>query len=118
MKRFIFCLFTLLTFNSAFASEPTIEAKIDELNSASIDSFGVSLHALSYLVQISPDSYIPLSYLEKSGKIDLINELEKAGYVKISRRDGLPNGRQTSETFLSIRPIKTGKKIQKRIQKL
>lgn len=116
--RFILCVFTILAFSSAFAGEPTIEDKIDKLNAASIESFGVSLPALSYLAQVSPDGYMPLRYLEDSGKIDLINELEKAGYVKVSKRDGLPNGAQTSETFLNIRPVKTGKKIQKRIQKL
>lgn len=69
-------------------------------------------------MQASPQAYIPLSYLEKSGKIHQINELEKAGYVKISKRRGLPDGRERSETFLNVRPLKTGKEIQRSIQEL
>ena len=118
LKQIIFCIFTILAFSPAFAGDSTIEDKIDKLNSASIESLGISLNALSYLVQISPESYIPLSHLKKSGKIHHIDELEKAGYVKISKRVGLPDGRERSETFLNVRPVKTGKKIQKRIQKL
>ena len=118
MKPIIYCVFTMLAFSSAFAGDSTIEDKIDTLNSVSIESLGISLNALSYLVQVSPEGYIPLSYLKKSGKIDHIDELEKAGYVKISKRKGLPNGGPSSEIFLNVRPLKTGKEIQKRIQKL
>ena len=61
---------------------------------------------------------MPLKYLEKSGKIDQINELEKAGYVKTSKQKGLPGGGQNSEIFLNVRPLKKGKKLQKLIQNI
>jgi hypothetical protein len=118
MRRIIDCVFTILALSSAYAGDSDIEAKIDKLNSASIESLGVSLNALSYLVEASPYSYMPLSYLEESGKIHYINELEKAGYVKISKRVGLPDGQEQSETFLNVRPLKTGEEIQQCIQKL
>lgn len=118
MKQIIFCIFTILAFSPAFAGDSTVKDKIDKLNSASIESLGISLNALSYLVQVTPKSYMPLSYLKKSDKIHLIDELEKAGYVKVSKRAGLPDGSQKSETFLNVRPVKTGKDIQKRTQKL
>ncbi len=118
MKRIIFCIFTLLALNSVYAGSPDFEAKIDKLNSASIESLGISLRALSYLAEASPYSYMPLSHLEKSGKIDYIIELEKAGYVEVSKRVGLPDGQEQSETFVNVRPLKTGEEIQRCIQKL
>jgi len=118
MRRISCCFFTILVLSSAYAGDSDIEAKIDKLNSASIESLGISINALSYLVRTSPDSYMPLSYLEESGKIHYINELEKAGYVEVSKRVGLPDGQEQSETFLNVRPLKTGEEIQQCIQKL
>ena len=113
MRRVLLPFLLVLFCGSAHSSDPIIEEKIEKLNLATIESLGISLNALSYLVEASPYSYMPLSYLEQSGKIDYINELEEAGYVQISKRVGLPDGQEKSETFISVRPLKTGEEIQR-----
>jgi hypothetical protein len=118
MKRIIQYFLLILLCSNAYAGDPVIEAKIEKLNAAAIELLGISLNALSYLVEASPYAYMPLSYLEKSGKIDYIKELEEAGYVQISKRIGLPDGQEQSETFINVRPLKTGEEIQRCIQAL
>jgi hypothetical protein len=117
--KIVFGFYLLIIISSfSYAGDPAVEAKIEALNQASIESLGISLNALSYLVDASPYNYMPLSYLEKSGKISFIKELEDSGYIEISERIGLPDGQEISETFINVSPLKTGKEIQRCIQAL
>lgn len=90
------------------ANEDDIVSKIGALNEASMEWLGVSLGAVSYLSQIRSSSYIPLDYLEQSGNMRLINELEKAGYIAKHQRKGLPDGTQPEEVFVTLRPTEIG----------
>lgn len=119
MKRYLLALILVFShISGSYAGDPVIEEKINILNAASIKSLGISLNALSYLVNSSPYGYMPLSLLEESGRIEFINELEQAGYVVVTTRIGLPDGQEPLETFINIRPLKTGKEIQRCLQAL
>lgn len=118
MNKLLTLIFALFLSGHVIAGDPIIEEKIETLNAASIESLGISLNALSYLVEASAYSYMPLSHLEESGKMAFINELEEAGYVKITKRVGLPDGQEEAETFINVRPLKTGEEIQQCIQAL
>lgn len=113
MRRKIaaFLLTTMISF-SAMAEDASIEAKISKLNSSSVTELGISLNALAYLMNASPYSFMPMWHLEKSGDIQYIRELEKAGYVKVTIMQGLPDGTQKDEKQVSIRPLKTGIEVQ------
>ena len=104
-------LFFSLLISNAYAVDIEVEAKINTLNEASIKSLGVSLNALTYLVQASGNSYIPLWHLEKSGDIAFINELENAKYIKVNKRQGLPDGHEPEETFINIVPLYKGNEV-------
>lgn len=93
---------------SAVAENAEIEAKINELNEQSVKKLGVSLTAIAYLMNASPDSYIPMWHLEKSGDIAFVRELEVAGYVKTEIRRGLPDGHEKNESFMRIIPLTKG----------
>lgn len=112
MIKIIFSICMLFAFSNVYAESNNIQDKVNELNSASMQSFGISFKALAYLVDVSPDSYIPLIYLEESGRIDYINELEKAGYIKTYKHLGLPDGYEIEVSFMNIRPLKRGEEIQ------
>lgn len=95
------------------ASGSDLEEKINSLNEASIKSVGVSLNALAFLVNASPNSYMPLWYLEKSGDMNYIRELEKAGYVKVNILNGLPDGQMPGEKQVNIVPLQLGREVQR-----
>jgi len=108
-KYFFVIIFTASLSWSSFATEDEdVLAAVIVLNNASLDFLGVSLSALSFLSETSPHSYRPLSYLKKSGKIELINELEKAGYLEVSSRTGLPDGQEPNEKFIITSPSEAG----------
>ena len=90
------------------ANENDVTSKIGALNEASMEWLGVSLGAVSYLSQITPSSYIPLGYLEQSGSMELINELENAGYITKHERKGLPDGNESEDMFVTLRPTELG----------
>lgn len=105
-------IFAFISF-SLQAKGPDLEQKINTLNNASIQSLGISLNALAYLVDASPYSYMPLWHLEKSGEIQYIRELETAGYVKVTIVQGLPDGTSQSEKQVNIRPLHLGVEAQR-----
>lgn len=99
---------------SAHATEPQeIESKVAELNSQSIKLLGVSLNAVRYLVGASSDSYLLYSYLESSGEIAFVRELEAKGYVKVLLVQSLPDGTQRNEKFLRVIPVGDGAELQR-----
>lgn len=114
MRRIILITLASISFSGLlYAQEPALKDKIQKLNEATIKSIGVSLNALAYLIDASPYSYIPLWHLEESGDIEHIHELEKAGYVKVTIRKGLPDGQMPNEEQVNITPLVLGKKLQR-----
>ena len=97
----------------AYSAEQTIEEKINTLNTSTVNSLGISLTALSYLMTASSNSYIPLWHLKESGDINHIRELEKAGYVKVTFVKGLPGGQMQNEEQVNITPLHTGIEVQR-----
>lgn len=109
MKYVITVFFSALIASSHVqANENDIISKIGALNEASIEWLGVSLGAVAYLSQITPNSYMPLDYLEHSGTMELISELANAGYITKHERKGLPDGHQPEEMFVTLRPTELG----------
>jgi len=100
---------------SASEKEDTIDA-VTVLNEASIEFLGVSLDALTFLSQSNYKAYIPKSHLESSKKISLVNQLEKAGYIKIEEIIGLPDGQEPNEKFIRIIPTEKGATVIVSIQ--
>ena len=106
-------LFVAFTFGVCAADPKEIEHKVTELNEQSIKVLGISLNALQYLVGASPNSYLLLSELERSGEVNYIRELEKKNYVKVQNVQGLPDGTQKSTKFLRIIPVGDGLDLQR-----
>ncbi len=105
----ILCLIS----TSGYSAETTIEDKINTLNEAIENSLGISLPALSYLMQASSNSYIPLWHLNESGNMDLVRELEEAGYVKVTIMKGLPDGQMGGEQHVNVAPLNSGIQLQR-----
>ena len=95
-----------------------IETKVGELNTQSMKLLGVSLNAVRYLVGASASDYLLLSYLERSGEINYIRELEAKGYVKTQVVQGLPDGSQKNVKHLRIIPIGDGIELQRCVEAL
>ena len=94
--------------NSVIAKEPDADDNLNKINQLTKDSFGVSIHALMYLSEVSQTSYLRLEYLEESQKLKYIIELESNGYVKMHKVKGLPDGTQKNEVFINIIPLFKG----------
>jgi hypothetical protein len=92
---------------------PPTREKVAALNQQAMNSLGVSLNALRYLAGATPGTYMPLWYLEQSGDIEALQELEKVGYVKLTRHSGLPDGQQKGTTFVAVSLLGEGAEIQK-----
>ena len=112
IKILSFVIMSLIV-TPAYSAEPTIEAKINTLNTATVNSLGISLTALSYLMQASANSYMPLWHLKESGDMKNIRELEQAGYVKVTIVKGLPDGQMQNEEQVNITPLHTGVEVQR-----
>lgn len=112
MKLLSLLLMLCLFSTSGYSAEATVEDKINTLNEATVNSLGISLPALSYLMKASPSSYIPLWHLNESGDMDYIRELEKAGYVKVIISKGLPDGQMGNEKQVNVTPLEVGIEIQ------
>jgi len=106
-------VFAVSSFNVSAADTQDIEGKVAELNAQSIRLLGVSLNAVRYLVGASSDSYLLLSYLERSGEIGYVRELEAKGYVKVQIVQALPDGTQKNEKFLRVIPVGEGAELQR-----
>ncbi len=112
MKNISFAvLMVLLTTNMAFGVEESIEEKITKLNSESIRSLGISLKELGYLSQISKGKSMPLWAAERTGEIRLMRSLEKAGYVQVVVKQGLPDGTRKDVTFVKVTSLTKGKLV-------
>lgn len=107
------CLLVAFSFCVQAADPKEIESKVAELNSQSIKILGVSLNALRFLVDASPNSYLLLSELERRGDVNYIHELEAKGYVKVETVQGLPNGQEKNTKFMRIIPMGAGKEMQR-----
>jgi hypothetical protein len=110
MHKILLMLVLSITFplSSYAESENDVISKVMLLNETSLKLVGVSLAALSYLAETGPYSFRPTSYLEETGKIALIKELEEAGYISTSERTGLPDGQEPNEKFLVVVPTESG----------
>lgn len=115
---FIFVIIFIMPLGVAAESAKDIERKVMKLNAQSIKLLGVSLSAVRYLVSASSDSYLLLSYLEDSGEINYIRELEAKGYVKTQIIQGLPDGTQKTVKHLRIIPIGDGIELQRCVEGL
>lgn len=112
MKRVAILLLVLFT-QAATADEIVdIEGKVTELDKQSTALLGVSLNALRFLVAAREDAWVSLSKLKESGDFGVVEELERAGYVKVTERDGLPNGYDRGNVYVSVTPRMLGREIQ------
>lgn len=96
----------------AQADRDEVITKVMALNEASVEWLGISLAALGFLSELAPGTHIPLSYLEETGKLQLVEMLEVGGYVKSVQVLGLPDAQDPGETFLKIWPTDEGMVIQ------
>ncbi len=110
IARAVLVLVTILSCSmGAGAADPRdIERKVAELNTQSMKLLGVSLNAVRFLVDASSTSYLLLSYLESSGEINFIRELEAKGYVRTQIVQGLPEGTQNNIKHIRVIPIGEG----------
>ena len=112
MKRIAVILSVLVFAIPAFAENNGIlEQKINHLNEASIESLGISLNALMFLVDASPNSFLTYDMLDKSERKS-IRELENQGYVRTEIITGLPDGQEKNVKFLRILPLKKGDSLR------
>ena len=102
----------IASFPASAADEAEVRAKVEQLNQESMRVLGVSLNALRYLVEASPTNYRPLWYLERSGDIKYVHELELAGYVSTEIRLGLPDGGEPNVKQMRIIPIGAGEYVK------
>jgi len=93
-----------------------IAQRVIELNQRSIESIGVSLGALSYLSGVKPGELSHLEYLEKTGDIAYVKELESAGYVQVDYHHGFPDGAGGTATYISVELLKSGLDIRAALQ--
>jgi hypothetical protein len=108
-KRLLsFLVFTFISFSTLASEEEDILNAITVLNEAASEFLGVSLEALTLLSQSGDGSYIPISYLESSKRMNLIKQLKESGYVELEERFGLPSGQEAKEVFMRIMPTKKG----------
>lgn len=112
-KRIASSLLALLLTAPVMAADRALEDKINALNEASLESVGISLNALAYLVNASPDTYMPLWHLEQTGDIEYLKELERAGYVEVNIMGGLPDGQMRGERQVNVVPLHWGREIQR-----
>lgn len=112
-KQFASVILALLLYTPVMASDTVLEEKINALNDASLYSVGISLNALAYLVNASPNAYMALWHLEQSGNMNYIRELEQAGYVKVNILDGLPDGQMPGEKQVNVVPLRLGREVQR-----
>ena len=88
-----------------------LQRKIDTINQQSERLLGVSLTALLYLKDASPDEYLLLAYVKESGGWSALKELERKGYVKLVVVDQLPDGQRLGK-HLRIIPTALGVHLQ------
>lgn len=107
----------LISNGAIAASSGNLQNKIEKLNSHSLQLLGVSINAVKYLLDASPNHYMPLWYLKQTSEIAYIEELERAGYVTVEIREGLPNGSQPGK-FLRLIPAAQGVELQRAVASL
>ena len=113
LRTLLFTLFlSTFTVSAVAADRAEIERKVGELDRQSIKLLGVSLNALTHLVKADPQHYLPVRYLERSGEINYIRELETRGYVRTQVVQGLPDGQEKHEKFLRMIPVGEGIHVQ------
>jgi len=113
----IFILLYIISF-SVIAKDSDTGAKVEQLNQESINTLGISLGALTYLVKASKSSYMPLDILEGFGGVYFIDELKSKGYIQINKFKGLPDGTEKDKIFINIVPIGRGLEIQSSFRNL
>lgn len=93
-------------------TDQEVTEKIEKLNDASLNELGIPLIALLYLKNASPNSYLLLDALKRSGDIHKIKLLEKKGYVYLKHVEfDTPDGGFNVE-HLVIMPTPLGYKVQ------
>ena len=115
MRSFFILGFAALaaTANSATSAELSdLAMRVDAVNSSSVRSFGVSLGALLYLRNASDSSLLNKTFLESSGDIDLIRELETRGFVATRTVMARPDG-AALETFVQVTAVGEGVELQR-----
>ena len=70
------------------------------------------------LAEASSDNYLLFSYLEYSGDINYIYELEAKGYVRTQVVQGLPDGQQRKVKHIRVIPVGDGVELQHRLKEL
>lgn len=111
MKKILIGFLLTLIISVSHAIDTELVDKISTLDAASKEWLGVSLAAIVLLSNTGPYSYVPLSHLEETGKIQLVRELELAGYIAIHNSVGLPDGQEPDETFLNLKPTEKGLEV-------
>ncbi len=81
------------------------------LSDISKERIGVSLAALTVLSYWAPGTFQPLDYLQRSGRIELMEELERKGFAVIHESDGLPDGTQKGTRQIRLEPTKSGLEV-------
>ena len=114
--KFVSVLALLLSSTAYSADDRNIEESIKRLDDLSQSELGLSLHAVSYLITLDPYSFIPKNYLEESGEMEVIRELEESGYAVIREITGLPDASAQDEVFINVVTSYHGKELLRCIQ--
>ena len=108
-KILLILLISCASISFAEAPKTNDEAinNVSELNKTSVETLGVSLIALSYLINSDYQSYMPVKYYKD--KMKYYEELEKAGYISIEYVERVfPDSPDPQKMFQAIPTIKGG----------
>jgi len=112
MKKVFILILTIATCLNATADDALLEEKINKVNSVSLETLGVSLTALAFLVKASPDTFLTIEYMDQED-INAIKSLESAGYITTEKVQGLPDGTHKKLQYLRVIPSYRGYEAQR-----
>ncbi len=75
IKRLVPVILICMCSVASAGESAEIQQRVEELNVQSMKLLGVSINAVRYLVDASPNHYLLLSALEQSGEINYVREL-------------------------------------------
>ncbi len=100
MKIYIFIIPIILVHSMCYA-EDSLQDKVNLLDKHSKELLGVSIYATSELIKMKGSPiFAPLNYVEESGDMAYLKELERNGYIEIKHQKGLPDGTMSDQDFV------------------
>lgn len=98
----------LIFFSNLSLANSDFEEALDEMQRISSTSLGVSVPALGYLLNMRETSAIAETHFVMRDVMPMIEELENAGFIKTARVQGLVDGSQSEQMFITIEILRQG----------